>query len=92
MLLLHKNSLNGAILHHPTVPLRTKEVKQLKDLPIFIGAGTNDNICKPDGTKELESIFRATGGKVEVHWEDHGHSLTSTEVQAAAKFYNEMNM
>lgn len=90
LLILHGNSLKGAILHHPTVPLRTKDVKSLKDVPIFIGAGTNDNICKPDGTKELESILRTAGAKVEVHWENHGHSLTNTEVQAAAKFYEEI--
>lgn len=89
ILLHYPQSLKGAILHHPMVPLRDIEKKPLKDKPIFIGAGDNDLICRPEETKELEDIFKDLEANVYVHWESMGHNLSRTEVESAKKWYEE---
>lgn len=87
-LLFHfKEALAGAILHHPMVPLRGLNLPDLKDTPVFIGAGTNDPICPPEESTELETLLIGAGSDVTLHWENHGHQLSSTEVQAASKWY-----
>lgn len=83
LLLLYPDSLKAAILHHPMVPLRDIHNESLKNKPIFIGAGVNDNICKPEDTRELEEMLKERGANVLVHWESDGHRLTKTEVDAA---------
>lgn len=89
-LLFHvPNALKGAVLHHPMVPRRGIELPAMPDLPVFIGAGRNDPICSAQETEELTSLLEGAGAKVYVHWEMNGHRLTSTEVQAAARWYQE---
>ncbi len=88
LLLLCQNSLKGAIIHHPMLPIRDITVKSLKGVPIFIGAGYNDTICKPEDTKGLISVFKDFGADLSVDWEYNGHSLINTEIQVARKWYN----
>ncbi len=89
-LLFHdRDALRGAILHHPMVPLRGIELPALTDVPVFIGAGSNDPICSPQETEELTSLLTGAGASVNVHWERFGHQLTGTEVAAAAQWYRE---
>lgn len=87
LLLLYPESFRAAILHHPMVPIRDFTKKSLKEIPIFIGAGENDPICSLEETRELEKIFKKLDGDVKVHWENQGHSLTTTEIKAAQKWY-----
>lgn len=87
LLFHYENSLKGAVLHHPMVPRRGIELPELAGTPVFIGAGTNDPICPPEESTELESLLTKAGAKVQVHWENNGHSLTQTEVAAAADWY-----
>ncbi|OPA79315.1 carboxylesterase [Paenibacillus selenitireducens] len=89
-LLFHDaNALRGAILHHPMVPLRGKELPNLSGIPIFIGAGKNDPICSSRETEDLTAMLTQAGASVDVHWENYGHQLTRTEVDAAAAWYND---
>jgi phospholipase/carboxylesterase len=89
-LLFHDaNALRGAILHHPMVPLRGKELPNLSGIPIFIGAGKNDPICSSRETEDLTSMLTQAGASVDVQWESYGHQLTRTEVDAAAAWYND---
>ncbi|MFC5446663.1 alpha/beta hydrolase [Paenibacillus aestuarii] len=83
----HQNVLRGAILNHPMVPRRGIKLPDLTDIPIFIGAGTNDPICSAQETEELQSLLREAGASVEVHWEHFGHQLTTSEVDAAAVWF-----
>ncbi|SFF21115.1 phospholipase/carboxylesterase [Paenibacillus catalpae] len=89
LLFHYKDSLRGAILHHPMVPIRGLELPDLSGVPVFIGAGVNDPICSADETKELEELLGGAGAAVAVHWERFGHQLTRSEVAAAAAWYNE---
>ncbi|MCC5894182.1 MAG: alpha/beta hydrolase [Alkalibacterium sp.] len=87
-LLFHFNdALAGAILHHPMVPLRGLDLPDLTDIPVFIGAGTNDPICPSEESTELETLLSKAGADVMLHWENYGHQLSATEVQAASKWY-----
>ncbi|OJF94567.1 alpha/beta hydrolase [Alkalibacterium sp. 20] len=87
LLFHYSNVLKGAILHHPMVPLRGLELPDLSDTPIFIGAGTNDPICASEESEELEHLLSDAGADVTLHWENHGHQLSGTEVDAAATWY-----
>ncbi|UOQ93490.1 alpha/beta hydrolase [Halobacillus shinanisalinarum] len=87
-LLFHfANTLKGAVLLHPMVPRRGIELPDLSGIPVFIGAGTNDPICKPEETTELAEMLQNAGASVELHWENNGHQLTRNEIEKAAQWY-----
>ncbi|MDQ0874402.1 putative esterase [Paenibacillus sp. V4I3] len=87
LLFHYQNAFSGAILHHPMVPRRGIKLPNLSDIPIFIGAGTNDPICTAQETEELQKLLREAGATVEVHWEHFGHQLTTSEVDAASVWF-----
>ena len=82
-------AIQGAILHHPMVPRRGVTLPDLAGVPVFIGAGRNDPICAASETEELSALLLGACAGVRVHWEQHGHQLTGTEVAAAAAWYRE---
>ncbi len=87
MLFHYSDSLRGAILHHPMVPLRGIELPKHTETPIFITAGKNDPICPSTEATELQTLLENAGANAEIHWENNGHQLTRTEVEAAAEWY-----
>ncbi|AZK48054.1 alpha/beta hydrolase [Paenibacillus lentus] len=87
LLFHYEHAFKGAILHHPMVPLRGIQLPNLADVPVFIGAGSNDPICPSSETEELEKLLSGAGADVTVHWENFGHQLTSSEVNAAAAWF-----
>lgn len=89
LLFHYSDALAGAILHHPMVPLRDIPLPDLSQTPIFIGAGTNDQMCPPEESEQLEQLFRNAGADVTLHWENYGHQLTGSEVDAAENWYIE---
>jgi phospholipase/carboxylesterase len=90
-LLFHfQNALKGAILHHPMVPRKGIELPDLSGKSVFIAAGTNDPICSPMESTELQSLLENANADVELHWENRGHQLTVEEVEAAAQWYNKI--
>ncbi|HEX5565282.1 MAG TPA: alpha/beta hydrolase [Sporosarcina sp.] len=89
-LLFHFNdSLKGASLHHPMVPRRGIDLPNLDGVSVFISAGKNDPICPASESEDLEAFLLGAGASVRMHWEMNGHSLTHTEVRAAANWYEE---
>lgn len=88
-LLFHfKNSLKGAILHHPMVPRRGIDLPDLSGKSVFIASGTNDPICPPEESRELLSLLEKANANVQIHWEDKGHQLTFQEVKEASAWYS----
>lgn len=87
LLFHYPDVLRGAILHHPMVPRRGIGLPDLSQVPCFIGAGKNDPICSPQETEELSGLLTGAGANVTVHWENHGHQLTASEVEAAAAWF-----
>lgn len=90
-LLFHiPSAFKGAILHHPMVPRRGVTLPDLNSVPVFIGAGENDEICPPQESRDLSNILTDAGATVTIHWESNGHRLTQTEVEAAAAWYRSL--
>ncbi|MEY8757015.1 alpha/beta hydrolase [Peribacillus frigoritolerans] len=83
----YEGALQGAILHHPMVPRRGITLPPLSDIPVFIAAGKNDPICPAAETDELNQILLQAGAAVNVHWENYGHQLTRSEVDAASSWF-----
>jgi phospholipase/carboxylesterase len=90
LLFHYKNALKGAILHHPMVPRKGIDLPDLTGKSVFIAAGTNDPICSPMESAELQSLLEKANADVEIHWENRGHQLTVTEVEAAAQWYKKL--
>ncbi len=89
LLFHYKDSLKGAILHHPMVPRRGVSLPDLSGVPVFVGAGSNDPICSPQESKDLKALLEEAGAHVTLHWEDFGHQLTGSEVNAAADWFKQ---
>jgi phospholipase/carboxylesterase len=90
LLFHYQKALKGAILHHPMVPRKGIDLPDLSGKSVFIAAGTNDPICSPVESAELQSLLEKAKAKVELHWENRGHQLTMEEVEAAVKWYKEL--
>ncbi|MCY8234202.1 alpha/beta hydrolase [Priestia endophytica] len=90
LLFHYQNALKGAILHHPMVPRKGIELPDLSGKFVFIAAGTNDPICSPMESNELQSLLEKANAHVELHWENKGHQLTIEEVEAAGKWYQKI--
>ncbi|NKE06215.1 alpha/beta hydrolase [Mesobacillus selenatarsenatis] len=87
LLFHYKNALKGAILHHPMVPRRGVELPELSGTEVFLAAGKNDPICPAEESEDLESLLLKANARVEMHWENSGHQLTLSEVEAARDWY-----
>lgn len=92
LLFRHENSLRGAILHHPMVPDREAKIPPLKNIDVWIGAGTNDFMCTKEESLELESLLKQAGAKVETAWFNYGHQLTIQEIQEAKKWFSTLTL
>jgi len=90
LLFHYQDAIKGAILHHPMVPRKGIELPDLTGKSVFIAAGTNDPICSPMESTELQSLLEKANANVEIHWENRGHQLTVTEVEAAAQWYKKL--
>ncbi|GIO94820.1 alpha/beta hydrolase [Paenibacillus lactis] len=89
-LLFHReDALQGAILHHPMVPLRDKTLPDLSGVPVFIAAGRRDPICPPQETEDLNELLSGAGADVKLHWENGGHQLSRSEVGMASSWFKE---
>lgn len=84
MLYHHQAALKAAVLFHPMVPRRGVDLPDLSGVPVFIGAGRNDPLCTMAESEELGAALGSAGAVVETHWENGGHQLSRTEVEAAA--------
>ncbi len=87
LLFHYKGTLRSASLHHPMVPRRGIELPNLEGTNVFIAAGKNDPMCSASESEDLDELLRSAGAKTTLHWEMNGHSLTQTEVEAAAEWY-----
>lgn len=89
LLFHYRDALRGAIFYHPMVPRRGVELPDLTQIPVFIGAGKNDQICPPSETEELVRLLKAAGAPVTLYWESYGHQLTEREVQTSALWFQQ---
>ncbi|GAA5417277.1 putative hydrolase MhqD [Paraliobacillus ryukyuensis] len=90
LLFHYKKALKAAILHHPMVPRRNIELPDLTGTAIFIGAGENDPLISIQESNELAEMLKKNGAAVNLHWENRGHQLSFTEIEAAIKWYESL--
>ena len=90
LLFHHENSLAGAILHHPMVPRRDVDLPCLQGKNVFIAAGTNDPICPAQESEDLKALLEQANANVTIHWENRGHQLILSEVEAAGRWYKNL--
>ncbi|MEW9501747.1 alpha/beta hydrolase [Jeotgalibacillus marinus] len=90
LLFHYSNVLKAAILHHPMVPIRNKELPDVSNVPVLITAGDNDPICPPQETNDLEKLLKEAGASIDVYWHSQGHQLTQDEAQAAKQWYEKL--
>lgn len=84
LLLLHPSVLAGAVLFHAMVPIVPERLPDLRGVPVFMGSGRQDPIVAQEQSEELARMLRESGAEVSMHWENGGHNLTMSEVEAAA--------
>lgn len=90
LLFHYQDALKGAVLHHPMVPRRGIDLPDLTGKSVFIAAGTNDPICSPEESVELQTLLTKANAAVELYWENRGHQLTMNEVEEARKWYEKL--
>ncbi len=87
-LLFHfQHTLRGAVLFHPMVPIRGKQLPSLKEVPVFIGAGKRDPLIPVRESEELVQILMRANCNVTEFWGDGGHQLTGEEVEQAKQWF-----
>ena len=82
VLLLHPQTLAGAMLLRPMLPLTPGSVPDLAGKPVFIAAGRRDPLVPTDAVEALCDWLRRGGARLTVRWQDAGHALTPEEIGA----------
>jgi predicted esterase len=86
LLLLHPDTLSGAVLFRPMVPLVPDQLPTLNGTPVFIAAGLRDPIVLPAQSQALADLLRSAGAEVTLHWTNGGHGLLQDDVDAAERW------
>jgi phospholipase/carboxylesterase len=81
MMLLHPDTLAGAVMLRPMPPLKPETAPNLTGKPVMILAGEDDSMTRPELTKQLAQTLSGFGALVEVRWIDAGHDLTPHDFQ-----------
>ncbi|OWR28884.1 carboxylesterase [Saccharibacillus sp. O23] len=82
-------AFQGALLHHPMVPMRGLDLPDMSGVQVFVGAGRNDGMVPAANTEELIELLEGAGAAVKANWEHFGHQLTRTEAESARRWFAE---
>ncbi|MEW6145868.1 MAG: alpha/beta hydrolase [Thermodesulfobacteriota bacterium] len=86
VLLTYSGVIPYAVLFHPMVPFVPESLPDLSVACVLITAGRNDPIVSPGDTENLARLLKEAGARVDVFWQENGHSLTREEITAARSF------
>ena len=87
LLLLHPESLAGAVLFRAMVVLKPEKLPDLRRKRILISSGQHDPIVPNDHPIRLADQFRAAGAEVTLNWNaTAGHGLTFADRSIAKSF------
>jgi phospholipase/carboxylesterase/glyoxalase family protein len=86
LLLLHPDTLAGAVLFRAMVPFVPDFVPNLEHASIFLSAGVRDSIVPRDNTERLATMFAGFGAEIETHWHPGGHELGQDDLVAAQQW------
>ena len=85
-LILHPETLAGAVLFRPMVPFAPDTMPRLSGKPILILAGLRDSIVPKDETERLAALLKRAGADLTLRWADATHGISSEEVEAAREW------
>src|SRR5947208_16242995 len=83
LMLRELGRLSAAVLFRAMVPFVPETLPDLSGVPIFLSAGQRDSIVPAANTRQLSSIFEASGASVSMHWHNGGHELGHDDLGAA---------
>lgn len=86
ILLLKPQVLRAAILLHPMLPFEPETIPELRNCPVFIGAGRADPLVPTEQTERLAQLLEQAGAMVQQFWHDGGHNISVEEVRAAKQW------
>jgi phospholipase/carboxylesterase len=86
----YEKAFKKAILFHPMIPIKDLELPKMKNMPIFIGAGTNDQMVGQNETNDLVLLLQNQQANVKLCWTNQGHQLNKDEI-LEAKFWYDRN-
>jgi predicted esterase len=86
LMLLHPRTLRGGVLFRAMVPLQPREQPDLSGRSVFLAGGRFDTMVPATNTEQLAEMLRSAGADVTLHWENEGHSLVPSEVEAARRW------
>jgi phospholipase/carboxylesterase len=86
MLLLRPEVISAAILFRAMVPLVLERLPNLAKKRIFLSSGLYDPIVTREEAERLFGLFKKTGAKVTINWQESGHELTMVDVQRAKEW------
>jgi phospholipase/carboxylesterase/glyoxalase family protein len=89
LILLHPHHLAAAVLFRAMVPFEPDIIRDFNSLPVFMGAGTRDQIVPQGQPQELAAIFESGGAAVTLFWHQGGHDLGDDDVEAARRWLSE---
>ncbi|HEY8257342.1 MAG TPA: alpha/beta hydrolase [Gemmatimonadales bacterium] len=87
VMLLHPDTLGGALLLRPMVPLIPDPLPDLGGVPVEIVAGRSDPIVTPEQSEALAELLRSSGARVQLDWLPGGHSLTRADLELGVRWF-----
>jgi phospholipase/carboxylesterase len=86
VLLLRPQTLAGAILLRPMVPIVPEPLPDLRGVPVLVVSGLNDPIVPADEAHQLVYLFRKAGAEVSEVLEKAGHGLTEATAEIVRRW------
>lgn len=90
MLLLRPRTLSAAALLHPMVPFVPDTLPDLRNKPIFIGAGQTDPLVPISETERLVQLLQRAGATISLHQHNGGHAISHEEVREARNWLRQL--
>jgi len=86
LMLLRPNTLIGAALLRPMVPIVPETLPDLRGASVLVAAGQYDPIAPVQETRNLADLLRSAGADVTVSFENAGHGLTNATVDLVRRW------
>ncbi len=86
LLLLHPNTLGGAVLFRSMLPLVPPTLPSLDGKRILMESGRMDPIVPADSVERLKHIFEECKADVSLNWNNASHGLTNPEILRASRW------
>ena len=86
MMLTEPSQLRHGILLRAMVPFEPKSVPDMKGSSVLIAAGRTDTMIPGPQTERLAELMRSAGARVELKWQESGHTMVQSDVTDARNY------